>query len=1072
MKRMYLRLLTLSLSFLFAVATYAFEYKVDGITYNISGNNAEVKSGGYSSGNLVIPASITCDGDTYNVTKIGENAFNYCSQLTSVTLPNSVTTIGRYAFESCSNMVSINIPESVTTIEECAFTRCTSLASIDIPGNVYSIGRWAFQGCSGLTSVFFAYGLNSIGENAFLNCTGLTEVSIPSSVTNVSKNAFNGCSNLTKVVIDSKAIVSKDLSDTFSNREISEHPSALLNSFGKQVTHYVLGDSITKIGNYAFNGCSDVKSIEFSDSLSSFGICAFYGCSSLESVKIPELVTKISIGTFWKCSNLTSVTIPDSVTEIGNYAFSECSSLTSINIPNGITSIGYQVFTNCSKLSKVIIPDIASWVKIDFTDNTNPLMITHHLYSDADTEITDLVIPEGVTKIGMFAFSGCWGLKSVTLPESLTNIGYSAFSNCSGIKEIFMSKGIKDISEDAFKSCRIDAVHIPDLTAYCDITFHNLSSTPFGYFSSKLYLNDELIEDLVIPDNVNYLKSYTFANCNSLTSVTIPEGVSSIGYYTFANCKSLKSVTLPQSLQSIYDGAFRSCGDAIDGSERWPVYGLETINFPSDIKYIGPEAFFGCYAIKELYLPDGIVYIGERALHCQETLAESPYFDIVKIYSNQESETIISLWNAGYSPIDKATNAVVYPPTLELGEVTQTTVSAKIVNYLDNYQYSINQNSVNDSTYTITCLRPGFSGALFMEVSNKNSSYDSPVYNASIIDFTTEDLSPTIEGMVTASSIYIKGDYTHGDAEILSQSLEVNGESYEGNTIHLTGLEPSSDSYSVGYTVVVGYGEGETYTYKVPVQNFQTQPLTLTTSTPKVITIGNVIVAATSNLDDEETNVGFEWRRTDWTEDFPSNKGVAYLFDGMMEGYIRNLNTDKLWKFRPYYESSAGILYYGEWMGLDPTNTSYFEPTVHTYSKIEVEGNTALVKGYAMRGTDNITTQGFKYWKTTEAEMPSDAMTVEANGQVITASLKNLDYNSSYSYVAFVMTSEGETFYGEQQTFKTGFDPTPVIAVEANNTDAVIIARYDIQGRRISKPQRGINIIRMSDGTIRKVMIK
>lgn len=1072
MKRMYLRLLTLSLNFLFAVATYAFEYKVDGITYNISGNNAEVKSGGYCSGDLVIPASITTDGNTYPVTKIGDSAFNYC-RITSVTLPNSVTTIGKRAFESCSNMVSINIPESVTTIDEAAFMSCSSLTSIDIPGSVYSIGRWAFQGCSGLTSVSFVYGLNSIGENAFLNCTGLTEVSIPSSVTNVSKNAFNGCSNLTKVIIDSKALVSKDLSDTFSTLDIGKFQSALLNSFGKQVTHYILGDSITKIGNYAFNGCSDIKSVEFSDSVSSIGICAFYGCSSLESIKIPELVTKISDRTFYGCTNLSSISIPDSVTEIGNYAFSECSSLTSINIPQGITSLGYQVFTNCKKLSKVIIPDIASWVELEIIHEiSNPLMIAHHLYSDEETEITDLVIPEGVTKIGMFAFSGCSGLKSVTFPESLTNIGYGAFSNCSGIEDLFLSKSIMDIGEDAFKSCGIQAVHIPDLTAYCNITFRNSNSSPFGYFSSNLYVNDQLIEDLVIPDNVNELKSYTFAKCKSLTSVTIPEGVSSIGYYTFANCRSLKSVTLPQSLQSIGDGAFRYCGDAIDGSDRWPVIGLETINIPSGMKSIGAEAFLGCYAIKELNLPDSIVYIGERALHCQETTFESPYFDIVKIYSNQESETIISLWNAGYSPIDKATNAVVYPPTLELGEVTQTTVSAKIVNYLDNYQYSINQNSVNDSTYTITCLRPGFSGALFMEVSNKNSSYDSPVYNASIIDFTTEDLSPTIEGKVTASSIYIKGDYTHGDAEILSQSLEVNGESYEGNTIHLTGLEPSSDSYSVGYTVVVGYGEGETYTYKVPVQNFQTQPLTLTTSTPKVITIGNVIVAATSNLDDEETNVGFEWRRTDWTEDFPSNKGVAYLFDGMMEGYIRNLNTDKLWKFRPYYESSAGILYYGEWMGLDPTNTSYFEPTVHTYSKIEVEGNTALVKGYAMRGTDNITTQGFKYWKTTEAEMPSDAMTVEANGQVITASLKNLDYNSSYSYVAFVMTSEGETFYGEQQTFKTGFDPTPVIAVEANNTDAVIIARYDIQGRRISKPQRGINIIRMSDGTVRKVMIK
>ena len=241
-------------------------------------------------------------------------------------------------------------------------------------------------------------------------------------------------------------------------------------------------------------------------------------------------------------------------------------------------------------------------------------------------------------------------------------------------------------------------------------------------------------------------------------------------------------------------------------------------------------------------------------------------------------------------------------------------------------------------------------------------------------------------------------------------------------------------------------------------------------------------MAAESNLDDEETNVGFEWRRTDWTDDFTSSSGTAYLYEGMMEGYIHNLNTDKLWKYRPYYESNAGNRYYGNWVGIDPTNISYFEPTVHTYATINVSGNTAVVKGYAMRGTDNVTSQGFIYWSTSSASslrkasgIPSDAKTVLASGNVMTATLEDLEYETEYCCVAFVTTSEGETFYGESQIFRTDpVDPDGIKEIENGqlSTDNEAVAIYDLNGRKLAAPQKGINIIRHSDGSSRKVLLK
>ena len=334
----------------------------------------------------------------------------------------------------------------------------------------------------------------------------------------------------------------------------------------------------------------------------------------------------------------------------------------------------------------------------------------------------------------------------------------------------------------------------------------------------------------------------------------------------------------------------------------------------------------------------------------------------------------------------------------------------------------------------------------------------------------------------TASSLWVKGDSVNH--KVYQTSMFYLRE-IEGNSAFLTGLNPNKQ-YSVIYRIKKRLENGNIYTCEIS-EKISTAPLTLTTSQPKVISVGNVIVAAASNLDDEETNVGFEWRRTDWTDDFASNTGRAYLYEGTMEGYIRNLYTGAFWKYRPYYLSNSGTYYYGDWVGIDPTNTSYFEPTVHTYARINIEGNTALVRGYAQRGTDNVMVQGFMYWRQVNGAkeredaqhrapaIPKDAMTVEASGQVMEAQLTGLDYETTYCYVAFVKTSEGETFYGETQTFTTDVDVTSIesIAVDSSTTEpATVVARYNLNGQRITTPQRGVNILRMSDGTSRKVLVK
>ena len=287
------------------------------------------------------------------------------------------------------------------------------------------------------------------------------------------------------------------------------------------------------------------------------------------------------------CSSLTSVIIPGSITSIGESAFSSCNSLTSITIPDGVTSIGSYAFSGCNSLTSVYITDIAAWCNISFVDyDSNPLRYAKNLYLNNEL-VTDLIIPDGATKIGSYAFYGYDLLTSVTIPYSVTSIGDDAFYNCTSLT----------------------SVYITDIAAWCNISFVDYDSNPLRY-AKNLYLNNELVTDLIIPDGATKIGSYAFYGYDLLTSVTIPYSVTSIGSYAFRNCTSLTSVTIPDSVKSIGSEAFRYCTS------------LTSITIPDSVTSIGDDAFYNCNSLTSVTIGNSVTKIGEEAFSGCNSLKE------------------------------------------------------------------------------------------------------------------------------------------------------------------------------------------------------------------------------------------------------------------------------------------------------------------------------------------------------------------------------------------------------------------------------------------------------------------
>ena len=314
---------------------------------------------------------------------ICNHAFFWCSSLSNIVVPNSVISIGDRAFSCCSSLSSIVIPDSVTDIGNDAFSHCSSLSNIVIPDSVTSIGDYAFSGCSSLSNIVIPDSVISIGNGVFSGCLLLEYISIPKSVICLNKNPFSDWKGVLECL--SPNFIYED--DVLFNKDKSK----IVSFRNQKIESYIIPDSVTSIGDYAFSGCSSLSNIVIPDSVTDIGKCAFSHCSSLSNIVIPDSVTSIGNDAFSDCSSLSSIVIPDSVTDIGNDAFSHCSYLSNIVIPNSVISIGDRAFWDCSFLSNIVISDSVTNIGNGaFHGCSLPYNLKQELISRFGEEIFDL----------------------------------------------------------------------------------------------------------------------------------------------------------------------------------------------------------------------------------------------------------------------------------------------------------------------------------------------------------------------------------------------------------------------------------------------------------------------------------------------------------------------------------------------------------------------------------------------------------------------------------------------------------------------------------------------------------
>lgn len=611
------------------------------------------------------------------VIRVESNAYADCRDLISIKLPESLQSIGVRGFKDCP-LKQIHIPANVTSIEQFAFRGCgKTIESITVdPDNKVYDSR---ENCNAIietktNAIIQGCNNSKIPDNievirfaAFENCEQLKDIHLPQCLTKIERCAFEYCNGLTSVTIPG---------------------------------------SVSTIEYAAFSQCQHLVSVEIQEGVSTLESNAFSSCVELQRVVLPNSLRSIGNEAFRSCYLLEDITIPAGVVSIGNEAFALCSHIISFDIPQSVTQIGEKAFEGIINISYPGNAQGAPWGARLMNVYTEGDLIykdaTKTKLESCNPHVTEVIVPETVKSVNPDAFMGCAELTSVSiglgyksiksisdklfrncpklshvvLGESITKLGVGAFNRGGGkmyenglaknLQSITLPASLKEVGWHGFYGVStLKEVHISDLAAFCNVNFAE-DGNPLNH-AHHLFLGDEEIHDLVIPEGVTRIQKRLFFGCADFTSVTIPDTVTEIGVEAFKGCAGLKTVVIPDSVTKIGKEAFDSTinlvyhGSAVweeedlwwgarslngyiendlvyDSEQKTAILGcldksISEVVLPASLSRIGPKSLQGCANLKFITIPDGIEDIEPYAFADCTNLTSINLPDSIKVFA-------------------------------------------------------------------------------------------------------------------------------------------------------------------------------------------------------------------------------------------------------------------------------------------------------------------------------------------------------------------------------------------------------------------------------------------------------
>ena len=656
-----------------------------------------------------------------------------------------------------------------------------------------------------------------------------------------------------------------------------------------------------------------------------------------------------------------------------------------------------------------------------------------------------------------------------------------AFDDCTKITSITIGDSIKSCPAGTFKTCtNLKSIKVGD----GNTALTSVNGVLYDYDKTKLicYPSAKTDSSYVVPSTVTSISSYAFYGCKNLQSLTIPESVTSIGSYSVYGCTlnpllvygskcSLYGLDESSVVYQHYDSTSVAISETRTGNTNTRT--LFNAGYTGD-NYDGPIYFFEAPYIPEIqetyvrgvkftikeneyYTGDGATVTGlsvdghELTYNGLGTYTATglDYFEedfpceILMTYADMDCYTRFIQPAALDSLVITPTQAAA---TITIAAKTDATIGIPKEAYIK-HSGSVSledtisfENNNPQICLTITDLYP-----------NKNQYvYVSLVYDSSNIivldrvSYYTKAVTGTLsDDEVGPTSLHSVLDLDNGDFEI--DSISWYHASIDGNiTTDYTDFVATGLTPETSYTVYCrAHNTDKNWSLYIDTLTFTTSALSLVTEEPKVLSSTSASISAITNIDDIETNVGFEWRKTDAPDEVASKSATAEIYDGVLSGVIKGLSESTYYKYRAYYTSASDSTYYSDWVGIDTDDYSYFEPTVKT-GDVEVSDSYVTAKGYALQGTEDIEDQGFEYWVSSSSAKSSrvsskasdDGVTrVTVDGQKMTATLTDLLSGTTYEIRAYATTASSTT-YGETVQFTTA-EATGISNVTIDGSDGL-----------------------------------